>query len=302
VLTDAFAFESNPLEFADSIRPGAQRMILFHIVAHGSCWVATDDEQHWASEGDVIVLPYGDRHTIGGATPVDAVPITSLLDPLPWADLPLLVHGGGGTSTELVCGYLYSDDPLFDPALRALPSVFVVRLPDATAGWVQASVAYALQENEPSNTSTNLITTRLPELVLIEVLRVHLASAPAADHGWLAALHDSVLAPALAILHGAPEHRWTVAELASRAAVSRSLLDERFRHVLGVSPIRYLTEWRMHLADDLLATTDLGIVAIARRVGYDSEEAFSRAFKRERGASPSHWRVQKTTAPVPPLP
>jgi AraC-like DNA-binding protein len=302
-LTDAFAFESNPLEFADSIRPGAQRLIIFHIVSKGSCWVATDDgEAHWASEGDVIVMPYGDRHTMGGATPVEPVPISSLLDPLPWTDLPVLVHGGGGPRTELVCGYLYSDDPLFDPALRALPPAFVVRLPDGTAGWVQASVAYALQEHEPSNTSNNPITTRLPELVLIEVLRVHLASAPAADHGWLAALHDSVLAPALAILHGAPERHWTVAELAASAAVSRSLLDERFRHVLGVSPIRYLTEWRMHLADDLLATTDLGVVAVARRVGYDSEEAFSRAFKRERGLSPSRWRAKKTTAPLPPVP
>jgi AraC-like DNA-binding protein len=301
-LSDAFAFVSDPLEFAESIRPGAQRLIIFHIVSSGSCWVATDDEQHWASEGDVIVLPYGDRHTIGGATPVDAVPINSLLQPLPWSDLPVLVHGGGGLRTELVCGYLYSEDPLFDPALRALPSVFVVRLPDGTSGWVQASVAYALQEHEPSNASTNPITTRLPELVLIEVLRTHLANAPAADHGWLAALHDPVLAPALAILHGDPGRRWTVADLAASAAVSRSLLDERFRQVLGVSPIRYLTEWRMHLADDLLATTDLGIVAIARRVGYDSEEAFSRAFKRERGLSPSHWRAKKTTAPVPPLP
>jgi AraC-like DNA-binding protein len=134
---------------------------------------------------------------------------------------------------------------------------------------------------------------RLPELVLIEVLRVHLASAPAVDHGWLAALHDPVLAPALARLHGAPERRWTVAELAAGAAVSRSSLDERFRQVLGRSPIRYLTEWRMHLAEDLLANTDSGVAAVARRIGYDSEEAFSRAFKRAHGASPSHWRVAR---------
>ena len=136
-----------------------------------------------------------------------------------------------------------------------------------------------------------MIATRLPELVLIEVLRLHLATAPAADHGWLAALRDPVLAPALPLLHARARTAWTVAELASGAAVSRSLLDERFRQVLGRSPIRYLTEWRMHLAEELLATTDLGVVAVARRVGYDSEEAFSRAFKREHGLSPSHWRA-----------
>jgi AraC-like DNA-binding protein len=242
----------------------------------------------------VIVLPYGDRHTIGGVAEADAVPINTLLDPLPWADLPLLRHGGGGESAELVCGYLYSEDPLFDPAMRALPPAFVVRLPDdAGAGWVRASVTYALEHAVPSNATTNPITTRLPELVLIEVLRVHLASAPAADRGWLAALRDPVLAPALSLLHNSPEHKWTVAELASGAAVSRSILDERFRQVLGRSPIRYLTEWRMHLAEELLTTTDLSVVTVARRVGYDSEEAFSRAFKRANGLSPSHWRVAR---------
>jgi AraC-like DNA-binding protein len=120
---------------------------------------------------------------------------------------------------------------------------------------------------------------------------VHLASAPADDRGWLAALADPVLAPALALLHGEPARHWSVAELASCAAVSRSSLDERFRQVLGQSPIRYLTAWRMHLADELLGTTDLAVFQVARRVGYDSEEAFSRAFKRVRGVSPSHWRA-----------
>jgi AraC-like DNA-binding protein len=173
--------------------------------------------------------------------------------------------------------------------------VLVVRLPaGAAAGWVQASIAYSLEEAAPpSNRSSSLISTRLPELVLIEVLRVHLATAPAVDRGWIAALNDPVLAPALACLHNSPERRWTVAELASAALVSRSMLDARFRQVLGRSPIRYLTEWRMHLADELLATTNIAVVSVARRVGYDSEEAFSRAFKRERGLSPSHWRANR---------
>jgi AraC-like DNA-binding protein len=155
---------------------------------------------------------------------------------------------------------------------------------------VKASIAYALEHAAPSSASTDLITTRLPELVLIEVLRAHLATSPAADEGWFAALGDPVLAPALSLLHGAPERKWTVGELALRTAVSRSLLDDRFRRVLGRSPIRYLTEWRMHLATELLATTDIGVGTLARRMGYDSEEAFSRAFKRARGLSPSHWR------------
>ena len=127
----------------------------------------------------------------------------------------------------------------------------------------------------------------------MEILRLHLASAPAAESGWLAALNDPILAPALARLHAAPERRWTVPELAREANASRSVLDQRFRHVLGRSPIRYLTQWRMHLAEDLLGSTDLTVHDIARRVGYLSEQAFSRAFKRERGEAPAHWRAAR---------
>jgi len=294
-LTEPFAFESTPLALADSLHPGAERLILFHIVARGSCWVSVaDGERYRASQGDVIVLPYADEYTIGGDAPAECVSILALVAAPPWDVMPVIRHGGGGARTDLVCGYLYSEDPLFDPAMQALPPVFVVRPPDgALATWVQASIAYSAEHLAPSNESQSPISTRLPELVLIEVLRVHLSTAPAADHGWIAALRDPVLAPALSLLHGAPDRSWTVGALASEAAVSRSLLDERFRRVLGRPPIRYLTEWRMHLAETLLATTDLGVAGIARRVGYRSEEAFSRAFKRGHGSSPSHWRAER---------
>ncbi|MEP6815223.1 MAG: AraC family transcriptional regulator [Marmoricola sp.] len=214
------------------------------------------------------------------------------MDRPPWARMPVLRHGADGSRTDVVCGYLHSRDPLFDPGLRVFPPVFVVRPPAGTAAeWVQANVAFALEQTGSSPSGVGSGTTRLPELLLVEVLRQHLATAPALDHGWTAALRDPVLAPAIALLHRAPEHKWTVPELARAAAVSRSLLDARFRHVLGRWPIRYLTEWRMHLAQDLLATTNLGVVSVAHRVGYDAEEAFSRAFKRAHGASPSRWRV-----------
>jgi len=295
-LSEPFAFESTPAALAEALHPGAQRVIIFHIVARGSCWVASGDgDRLWAREGDVIVLPYGDQHTIGGVAAAPRVPITSLLEPPPWTDFPLVRHGGGGERVELVCGYLYSDDPLFDPGLRALPAAFVVRPPDGpTAGWVRASIAYALAESRPSILSADPVSTRLPELVLIEVLRLHLADAPAANHGWIAALHDPLLASALSLLHGDPARKWTVTDLAVATAVSRSVLDERFRRVLDRSPIRYLTEWRMHLAQELLTTSEIGVGAISRRVGYDSEEAFSRAFKRVHGTSPSHWRTERS--------
>jgi AraC-like DNA-binding protein len=289
---EPWAYESyTARETARILRPDSDRVILFHVVAAGCCWVRVGDgEKHWATRGDVIVLPYADQHRMGGVEDVEHVAMSTILQLPPWQEMPVIRHGADGEQTDVVCGYLHSPDPLFDPRLRVFPPVFVVRPPDGPAAdWVRANVAYALERSAAGR--PGVVLSRLPELLLVEVLRLHLASAPAADAGWLAALHDPVLQPALALLHARPERRWTVAELAREAAVSRSVLDARFRDVLGRSPIRYLTEWRMHVAQDLLATTDLSVAAVGRRVGYDAEEAFSRAFKRARGRPPSLWRA-----------
>jgi AraC-like DNA-binding protein len=286
----ALGDQGGPL-FAAMMHPGAQRLILFHVVASGRCFVScADGERYWANAGEVIVLPYGDVFLMGGVEPVEPVSIMSVVPPPPWTEIPIVRYGEGGPRTDVVCGCLYSKDLLFDPALKAFPPVFVVR---PTAGparaWFDASVAYALEAS--SGQGRGLPSTKLPELLIIEVLRLHLANAPAADRGWFAALRDPVLAPAMKAIHTAPERKWTVADLATEAAASRSLLDGRFREVLGLSPIRYVKEWRMRIAQDLLATTDVTIASVARRVGYDSEEAFSRAFKRAYGRSPSLWRA-----------
>ena len=286
----ALGDQGGPL-FAEMMHPGAQRLILFHVVASGRCFVScADGERYWANAGEVIVLPYGDVFLMGGVEPVEPVSIMSVVPPPPWTEMPIVRYGEGGPRTDVVCGCLYSKDLLFDPALKAFPPVFVVR---PTAGparaWFDASVAYALEAS--SGQGRGLPSTKLPELLIIEVLRLHLANAPAADRGWFAALRDPVLAPAMKAIHTAPERKWTVADLATEAAASRTLLDGRFREVLGLSPIRYVKEWRMRIAQDLLATTDVTIASVARRVGYDSEEAFSRAFKRAYGRSPSLWRA-----------
>lgn len=289
--TESWSFESAPTSAAGMLRPGAERLLYFHIVAQGECWTSlSDGERHWAKRGDVIVCPFGDVHFMGGTAEAEAVSILKLIDPPPWETLPILRHGSGGDRCDIVCGWLHSDDPLFDPRMSALPPIFVVRPEGAAAKWVDASVEYALSATSENGSSTQLSSTRVSELLVVEVLRMHLATAPAADQGWLAALRDPVLAPALARLHDKPDEKWTVAELASASSVSRSLLDERFRRVLGRSPIRYLTDWRMHQAKSLLASTDLNVAQVARRVGYDSVEAFSRAFKRSHGRPPSALR------------
>jgi AraC-like DNA-binding protein len=296
--TERWAYQTpTAVQMAQMLRPGAERMIFFHIVAVGGCWIQRGDDRLWAGEGDVIVLPYGEQHSVGGAEPAEVVPIVDLLAPPPWPTLPVMRHGQGGRRTDIVCGYLHSDHPLFNPAMRALPSVFVVRPEGPAATWIRSSVEFALAASSPTPPRAES-ATRLPELVLVETLRLHLATAPAIDSGWIAALSDPVLAPAMAKLHAAPARPWTVEQLASSVAVSRSVLDERFRRVLGRPPIRYLTDWRMHLAEDLLTTTDQSVAAVARRVGYDSEEAFSRAFKRSHGHSPGAWRQAQISRAV----
>ena len=297
--TEAWAYESPTGEMmAGILRPGRERLLFFHIIASGRCWVSVNDgERHWAEQGDVIVFPYGHQHKMGGNAESECVSVVELMAPPPWSEMPVVRHGAGGPRTDVICGYLDVEDPLFDPALAALPALFVVRPTGAAASWVKASLHYVLEATEGG--ADTQILTQLPSMVLAEVLRLHIASAPAADRGWLAALRDPLLGPALAEMHRAPEKKWTVAGLASAVGASRSLLDERFRTVLGRSPIRYLTDWRLHTAKDLLSATDLSVFAIARRVGYESEEAFSRAFKRTYGLAPSHWRDRSSHEPFP---
>jgi AraC-like DNA-binding protein len=294
--TEAWAYESVPPRDALAVlAPGAERVILFHVIASGEAWIETNDsERHWARAGDVIVLPYGASHRMGGTEPAEWVSITTLIDPPPWERMPVIRHGGPGATTEVVCGYLTCDHPLFDSRLRALPHVFVVRPPEGPArDWVRASISYAMQQTALVAQDRFEAPTNVPELLLMEVLKLHLATMPVDQTGWLHALRDPVLAPALAAIHASPELKWNLLTLAREASVSVSLLDERFRDVLGVAPIRYLTGWRMHIARDLLHSSDLGVATVAHRVGYDSEEAFSRAFKRETGLAPSSWRLAR---------
>jgi AraC-like DNA-binding protein len=303
--TEGWAYESVPgADLAALLVPGASRVVLMHVVATGRCWTQVGDgDRLWAEAGDVIVLPYGDTHRMGGVEDAELVQIGTLVQPPPWTQMPAIQYGGGGEETRLACGYLASDDPLFDPRLAALAPVFVVSPVGEAREFVRASIAFAVQQTSQVADDRFEVPPRLPELLLIEVLRLHLAKAPAAHHGWLGALNDPVLAPAMAAMHADPAARWSVGELARASAVSESVLDDRFRSVLGMPPIRYLAGWRMHLARDLLESSELGVASIAHRVGYESEEAFSRAFKRAHGVPPRQWRQTSGRLPkAPPEP
>jgi AraC-like DNA-binding protein len=294
--TEAWAYESIPGADATALlAPGASRVLLFHVIASGRAWIEVPGgERHWANSGDVIVLPYGDQHLMGGTAAATPISVATLIAPPPWDEMPVIHHGQGGEVTNVVCGYLTCEDAMFDPRLRVFPPVFVVSPPDGPArDWVRPSIEYAVQQTAQVASDRFEAPPQIPELLLVEILKLHLSSAPAADDGWARAITDPVLRPALAAIHASPEEKWSVGSLAAEANVSISLLDERFREVLGLAPIRYLTGWRMHVAEDLLHSSDLGVATVARRVGYASEAAFSRAFKRMHGQAPSVWRVQR---------
>jgi AraC-like DNA-binding protein len=266
--------------------------VLFHIVAEGSCWIRLrSGEQVEASEGDVLVVPYADQHAMGVADHLPPVPISSLLPAPPWEELPVIRDGGGGARTSVVCGYLHCEAPIFEPVVNALPPLFAVRPPSGPAAdWIRASIRYAFDASVCSSGLSNL-SVRLPELVFREVLRLYVQSGPPQLSAWLAALDDPIIGRALSDLHSEPAHAWTLDELAGRAACSRSTLSERFSRLVGRAPMQYLAEWRVQLAAQLLRETTLGVAAVAYRVGYESEAAFNRAFKRALGKPPAQWRL-----------
>jgi AraC-like DNA-binding protein len=278
-------------DLVDLLAPGSERLILFHVVREGRAWVSARGERIDLEPGDLVVLPHADRHLMGSMEFAEPVPIADLLPPAPWQGVPVCRFDGGGENTGVVCGYLKCDDLLFNSFLRRLPALFRVRPPAGPAReLIQACIGYALDESRHQRQGGATLMARMPELLLIEALRLYSEQAEA-DTGWLAAINDAVVSRALALIHAAPTARWTVEEMACRAATSRSVLDERFRNLLGQSPMRYLAEWRMQLAADMLKNSSAKLAAIAQAVGYGSDEAFSRAFRRCLGVSPAQWRA-----------
>jgi AraC-like DNA-binding protein len=279
------------------LAPGAERLILFHIIREGHAWISAGGERIDVEAGDVVVLPYADRHLMGSHGCDNAVPLASLLPAGPLDGIPVCRVEGGGESTAIVCGYLKCEDLLFNSLLRRLPPIFRVRpRPGPAAEWMRACVTYALDQSASERPGSGALLKRLPELLFVEALRLYAELLPMDTHGWLAAMNDAIVRRALSALHSRPAQKWSVSGLAACTATSRSVLDERFRHLLGQSPMRYLAEWRMQLAASWLRETELKIAAIAERLGYESEEAFSRAFRRLVGRPPAQWRERATTS------
>jgi AraC family transcriptional regulator, alkane utilization regulator len=286
------ASQSAPL--ARALLPGAKQLMPFHLVSEGRCWIALAGERRELHAGDVVVLPYGDAHTMASDLSLKPTQIAGLLGSAKQEGaLRVCVAGGGGERVALVCGFVHCDELLFNPLCKGLPTLLHVRGEGAPAiAHLAATVRHSLGEAGASQPGNACLLSRLSELLFIEVLRRHIAGLPSGAVGWLAALNDPIVGRALQLMHQSPAHGWTVDSLARQCATSRSLLAARFKVLLGQPPMQYLACWRLQLAAEMLREGVQGMAAVAARAGYESESAFNRAFKRYAGEPPATWRAR----------
>ena len=276
---------------------GAEHVVLFHFLTEGTCHVrlAEGGEVIDLVSGDLIMFAQDDQHLMGSDLHLAPLEADDLIDAASAVaadpDFVPIRHGGGGAATHFVCGYLACNRSLCRPLLEALPRMLRVRLGDeaATALWRQLMRASVRVSGSPAPGAESTLA-KMAELMFVEALRRHVATLPPDGQGWLAALRDVQIGRALALLHEAPERAWTVDALAREVALSRSLLAQRFAALVGESPMQYLTRWRLALAARALRSSDEAIARVAERSGYETDAAFSRAFKREFGLPPSTWR------------
>lgn len=277
------------------ILPGADHLIAYHVVTAGHCVANVVGRAPIALQaGEVIVFTNGDPHVMSSSAGMRAdPPTTDVLEIAAAAQVPFLINYGSADaiSARLVCGYLACESRPFNPLIEALPPVLTAgETNSADTGWLTQFIRFAVLEATDKRAGGETVLTKLSELMFIDVVRRYMATLPADTAGWLAALRDPTIGKALTLIHDMPAHEWTLEELARQVGVSRSVLAERFTGVVGVPAMHYLAKWRMQIASELLSRDNANLSHIAARVGYDSEAAFSRAFKKTIGVAPSAWR------------
>jgi AraC-like DNA-binding protein len=287
-----FAAEALPAtEVAPYVMPGVEHVLEYHLVTQGTCWGGIVGEDPLRlQEGDIVVFPQGDPHVISSSPGLRGTSAADLYRRRAGSQLPFTVREGapGGARTEIVCGFLGCDRRPFNPLLATLPRVLRVSTREG-GGWLESLARLAVTESS-GGPGAETVLARASELMFVEVVRRYLTTLPPEQTGWLAGLRDPFVGRALAALHDRPAEPWTVETLAKQAALSRSALAERFTHLIGEAPIQYLTRWRMQLAATLLRSRNVSVFEAAMEVGYASEAAFSRAFKKVVGVPPAAWR------------
>jgi len=275
------------------LAPGAAHLVLYHFLIEGGARVQLEDGQRLELEpGDVVIFPHGHPHDMTSVDgPREPYPNYGVTAKIKARDLSPLHAGGGGDAARFVCGYMSCDPHLSRPILSGLPPVLKVNIrTDRSGQWLENSILHLVEEAASGRVGSDVMLAKLSEALFVDTLRRYVASLPEQQTGWLAGARDPIVGKSLGLLHGRIAHPWTIAELAEQVGISRSALVERFTRYVGEPPMAYLTRWRLQLAARSLESTSRGVAEIAADVGYESEAAFSRAFKREFGKPPGRYR------------
>jgi len=300
-----WAAEAPPArEIAPLLMPGAEHVIEYHAVAQGSCWAAIPGGPSVRLErGDAVLFPHGDGHVVSSSPGLRGrIDFDFLADAGP-DPFPVRVAYRGqeishsraldsDAETMVVCGFLACDLQPFNPLIASLPRLLHLQA-DADSAWIAGFSQQAAAESQARRPGGQAMLARMSEMMFVDAVRRHAEQMPADSSGWLAGLRDRFVGRALALLHEEPARDWSIDELGRRIGLSRSALHERFLALVGIAPMQYLAQWRMQAAARLLLETRATVAAVALEVGYESEAAFARAFKRQVGAPPAAWRRER---------
>jgi len=277
--------------------PRSERVVSFHLIAEGACQarLADDDALVLLSAGDLLVVPQGDVHLLGSdlsLVPVPSAPLLAQHVRTSPGTMLRFSHGGGGAATRMVCGFLTCDGIMSNPLLLSLPRLFRVDVGTGIEStWLVSALTFAAAEAAERRAGSSTVLAKLSELLFVQAVRHCIDGLPEDQRGWLAALRDRYVGPAMLRLHTDPAHCWTVDELAGHVGLSRSAFAQRFTGLLGQPPMQYLAHWRLRAAARELRNGSRPLAHLAEAAGYASEAAFSRAFKREFGLPPASWRA-----------
>jgi AraC-like DNA-binding protein len=271
---------------------GSEHLVIYHYVAEGRLSAKVPGQQPVEIEaGEVVILPRNDPHLLGSHLNLRPVPTHEVVHISPDGGLWSIDHGGGGERTRIVCGFLGFDRFEGNPLTDALPPVLRFDTREGTgAAWMKSSLEFAAAEVASRRAGSETVLAKLSELLFVAVLRRYVEELTDEQTGWLAGLKDPFVSRALSLMHGRVAHEWTVDDLGREVGLSRSALADRFTRLIGEPPIRYLARWRIQVAAHHLRNSDMPLARIAEQVGYESEAAFNRAFKRSFGVPPAAWR------------
>ena len=285
-------------ELATILSPGAPHLLIYHLVVEGRALVRLREGKWFGLEaGDIVVFPHGDPHQLFSDERAHNDVTSAVLNRMVAHDLRPLQAGGGGENARFVCGYMVCDPFLCRPILEGLPRIMKVNIrTDHSGHWLENSILHLADEAASGLAGSDAMLAKLSEALFVDTLRRYVSGLPQEETGWLAGARDQIVGKSLAILHSKVSHPWTIAELAKEVGLSRSALVERFSRFLSLPPMTYLMRWRLQLAARALTTTPRGTADIAADVGYESEAAFNRAFKREFGLPPARYRREARQA------